>query len=117
MIDYNDLFKTTCIRYLDDDECDEIVTFNWFKNKFLLKSDVLKYEEVSYIIICCIENHENKIFFYNYIYERVILDIVIAIQNKNYNYAYNKFNNTILVLEGIISDLQELSLKNKKILN
>ena len=93
---------TACMRHMQetfDDNCKELTILRWFRDNFGKREDVEHYYNVAPIIVQQIESSENSNSIYNYIYENMVKSCVDAIENKNYEEAYNKYKNTVLVLE------------------
>ena len=107
LINYEDLFETSCMKVLNIDEnINEIELINWFKKKYILKKDIERYNNLSPIVIYYIEKQNNSIFFYKYIYDTIVLNLVFAINNNNYSYANKIFCNTLDIIEGIINEIE-----------
>lgn len=99
-----DCFLTTaCMRHLNenfDDNCNELTVLRWFRDKFVSKEDVEHYYKVAPIIVDAINKTPKHEVIYKDIYENVIRECVDAIYNGDYEFAYNKYKNSIISLEG-----------------
>ena len=51
------------------------------------------------MIVEAIEQEEHKDIIYNYIYDNIVDTWVEAIENGNYEFAYNRYKENILSLE------------------
>ena len=93
---------TACMRhYLEkfDDNCYELTVLRWFRDNFVSKEDVKHYYKIAPMIVEAIEQEEHKDIIYNYIYDNVVDACVEAIENGDYNFAYNRYKESILSLE------------------
>lgn len=96
------ILTTACMKNLGqnfDDNCQELITLRNFRDKFVSKEEISYYYEIAPIIIENIEkiNQKNKI--YEYIYKDVVKACVDAINRNDYSFAYNRYKNSVLVLE------------------
>lgn len=82
-----------------DDNCEELTILRWFRDNFVSKADIDHYYVTAPIIVESIESIENNESIYNYIYENVVLACVNAIKQGNYEFAYNRYKNSVLILE------------------
>ncbi len=95
---------TACMKHqlkYFDDNCYELTTLRWFRNKFVTKSDIQYYYQIAPIIVNVLNNVSNSDEMYKQIYESVINMCIIEIENGNYNRAYEIYKNAILELEEI----------------
>lgn len=93
---------TACMRHMQnefDDNCHELTVLRWFRDNFVSEEDIKLYYIKAPIIVDAIEKIPNNSNIYNDIYENVILPCVSAIENKEYNFAYKKYKDSILLLE------------------
>ncbi len=93
---------TACMKHFHkqfDDNCYELKVLRWFRDKFVSKEDIEHYYEIAPIIVENINRFDNCNELYNGIYENVILLCVKAIENNEYDLAYNIYKNSILNLE------------------
>ena len=81
------------------DKCEELLILRWFRDKFVSKEDIEHQYEIAPIIVENITRLDNCNELYNGIYENVILLCVKAIENNEYDLAYNIYKNSILNLE------------------
>lgn len=93
---------TACMRYMKkefDDNCDELRILRWFRDKFVEKEDIEHYYKIAPIIVSAINEKEDSDNLYNYIYKNVVTICVNFIKNGDYESAYSKYKNTVLVFE------------------
>ena len=82
-----------------DDNCYELTVLRWFRDNFVSREDIKHYYKTAPIIVESINSEEKSDLVYNYIYDNVVDYCVKQIENGNYEEAYNKYKNSILVLE------------------
>lgn len=82
-----------------DDNCYELTLLRWFRDNFVSKEDIKHYYKTAPMIVEAIEQEEHKDIIYNYIYDNVVDACVEAIENGNYDFAYNRYKESILNLE------------------
>lgn len=82
-----------------NDNCEELTILRWFRDNFVSKDEIAHYYVTAPIIVETIESIENNESIYNYIYENVVLACVNAIKQGNYEFAYNRYKNSVLTLE------------------
>lgn len=93
---------TACMKYFQDkfdDNCYELKVLRWFRDNFVSKEDIKHYYETAPVIVSAINMEEKSDLVYNYIYDNVVDYCVRQIENGNYEEAYNRYKNSILVLE------------------
>ena len=93
---------TACMKYMQerfDDNCYELTVLRWFRDNFVSREDIKHYYKTAPIIVESINSEEKSDLVYNYIYDNVVDYCVKQIENGNYEEAYNKYKNSILVLE------------------
>lgn len=93
---------TACMRYMSksfDDNCHELTVLRWFRDKFVSEEDIEHYYEVAPIIVENINKDEKADVIYNYIYDAIVNYCVKQIEQRNYDEAYNRYKNSVLVLE------------------
>lgn len=93
---------TACMKHMSqnfDDNCEELNILRWFRDTFVSKEDIEHYYETAPIIVETINNIENNIVIYNNIYENIVNVCVNAIKKGDYEFAYNRYKRSILVLE------------------
>ncbi len=93
---------TACMRHFDenfDDAGYELTTLRWFRDTFVSKEDIEHYYKMAPYIVDGINSDPNSDIIYNYIYENVIDACVKAIEIGDYEFAYNRYKNSILVFE------------------
>ena len=93
---------TACMRHkMDnfDDNCEELQILRCFRDKYVSKQDIEHYYKTAPIVVDAINSIDNNNKIYNYIYENVISACVEAIKKGDYEFAYNRYKNSILTLE------------------
>lgn len=93
---------TACMRHMQenfDDNCNELTTLRWFRDKFISKEDKERYYVTAPIIVETIDEIDDNNKIYEYIYNNVIKSCVDAIKIGNYEFAYNKYRNMVLTFE------------------
>ncbi len=93
---------TACMKHMQEefyDNCEELTILRWFRDKYVSKDDIDHYYKIAPIIVETIDKLEDNEKIYKYIYENIVDTCVKAIKNGNYEFAYNRYKNSILVLE------------------
>lgn len=93
---------TACMQhYADefDDNCYELFILRWFRDTFITKREIDHYYEIAPIIVEKLNEMPECEQIYNYIYENVIRVCVNAIKHGDFEFAYNRYKNSILSLE------------------
>ena len=93
---------TACMKHFQenfDDNCYELTVLRWFRDNFVSKEDIKHYYEIAPIIVESINNEEKSIIIYDYIYDNIIDYCIEQIEQGNYDKAYSRYKNSILVLE------------------
>ena len=124
---------TACMKhYLEefDDNCYELTVLRWFRDNYVSKEDIKTYYEKAPLIVEAIESEIHKDIIYDYIYNHVVKACVTAIEQKNYEFVYQRYKSSILSLEEkiakpylkiketkdiLFSDYPELVITNKSI--
>ncbi len=99
-----------------DDNCYELKVLRWFRDNFVSKNNVEHYYVTAPLIVEAIDNNEYKNIVYDYIYDNVVDYCVVAIENQEYDKAYDRYMNSILSLEDKFARpvLQEKLVKTLK---
>jgi hypothetical protein len=100
--DFKCYLTSACMKHMKenfDDNCEELTILRWFRDNFVSKEDIKHYYKTAPIIVESIEMIEKNDTIYNYIYENVIKVCVEAIKKGNYEFAYNRYKNSVLALE------------------
>ncbi|MBQ7837662.1 MAG: hypothetical protein IJ395_03470 [Clostridia bacterium] len=95
---------TACMMHMQenfDDNCDELSTLRWFRDRFVSASDIEQYYEISPLIVKRINENSNKASIYSEIYKEVIVPCVNAIKSGNYEFAYTTYKNSVLKLKTL----------------
>ena len=93
---------TACMQHFAekfDDYCYELTTLRWFRDIFVSEEDIAHYYEIAPSIVEAISKISGCEKIYEYIYEKVIDECVKAIEQGDYEFAYNRYKNSILALE------------------
>lgn len=93
---------SACMKHMQDnfdDNCEELTILRWFRDKFVSKEDIEHYYKTAPIIVEAIDDVEENDNIYNYIYHNIVNACVVAIKNGDYDFAYNRYKNSILALE------------------
>lgn len=93
---------TACMRHMQDkfdDNCYELTTLRWFRDNYVSQEDIKQYYEKAPDIVAAIDEQPNNNAIYNDIYKNVIAPCVNAIKNKEYDFAYKRYKDSILTLE------------------
>lgn len=93
---------SACMKHMQDnfdDNCEELTILRWFRDKFVSKEDIEHYYKTAPIIVEAIDDVEENDNIYNYIYDNIVNACVVAIKNGDYDFAYNRYKNSILALE------------------
>jgi len=93
---------SACMKYFQekfDDNCYELTVLRWFRDNFVSKEDIAHYYEIAPIIVETINNEENSSVIYDYIYDNIVDYCVEQIEQGNYDKAYNRYKNSVLILE------------------
>ncbi len=102
----NCYLTTACLRYKKEDfqdDCYELQTLRWFRDIFVSEEDIWYYEQVAPIIVEAIDQSPERDKIYDYIYIKVIVECLEAIEQGNYDLAYHKYKNSVLMLEEAIA--------------
>ncbi len=81
-----------------DDNCYELTVLRWFRDNFVSKEDIALYYNVAPTIVENINSFEDNEDIYNYIYSHIVVACVKAIENNDYNFAYNRYKSSVLAL-------------------
>ncbi len=98
---------TACMTYLQenfDDNCNELMILRWFRDNFVNKEDILHYYNIAPEIVEKINANPESEKIYNWIYKNIISKCIEAIEKGDYEFAYNRYKNSILILEKQFKD-------------
>ena len=93
---------SACMKYFQekfDDNCYELNVLRWFRDNFVSKEDIEHYYEIAPVIVENINKEEKSNIIYNYIYDNVVDYCVEQIEKGNYDKAYSRYKNIVLILE------------------
>ena len=93
---------TSCMEHLKDkfdDNCYELTVLRWFRDNFVSQEDIEHYYKTAPIIVEAINRTENNDMIYDYIYDNVVNACVSAIEQGDYEFAYNRYKCSILSFE------------------
>ena len=103
---------TACMKHfkeLFDDNCYELRVLRWFRDNYVYKEDIIHYYQIAPLIVEAINSDERNDIIYDYIYDNVVNTCVKAIENGNFDFAYDRYKSSILNLENVF-------VNNKKML-
>ena len=92
---------TACMRHFQnefDDNCYELTILRWFRDNFVSKEDIGLYYNVAPTIVKNIEEIDDNDKIYEYIYKHIVEASVKAIENGDYDFAYNRYKSSVLAL-------------------
>ena len=98
----NCYLTTACIKHFKGtfyDDCEELTILRWFRDNYVSQEDVEQYYKTAPIILDAIESTSNSDTTYDYIYENVVSACVDAIKSGDYDFAYNRYKNSVLTFE------------------
>ena len=84
-----------------DDNCEELTLLRWFRDNFVDREDIEHYYITAPIIVSAINNNEYCNEIYESIYYRVIKECVEAINRGDFDFAYQRYKESILELEEL----------------
>lgn len=100
--DISCFLTTACMKYFQenfDDNCYELIVLRWFRDNFVSKEDKEHYYEVAPVIVETINKEEKSGIIYDYIYDNIVDYCVKQIEQGNYDKAYSRYKNSVLILE------------------
>ena len=93
---------TACMKYFQekfDDNCYELTVLRWFRDNFVSKDDIEHYYEVAPMIVQTINKEEKSAIIYDFIYDNIVDYCIQQIEQGNYDKAYNRYKNSVLIFE------------------
>ena len=93
---------TACMRYMQenfDDNCYELIVLRWFRDNFVSTDDKKHYYDIAPKIVEAIGKEIDSNLIYNYIYDNIVDYCVTQIEQGNYNEAYNRYKDSVQLLE------------------
>lgn len=93
---------SACMKHFQesfDDSGYELTVLRWFRDNFIPQEDITHYYGIAPIIVAAINSTPGSEMVYDYIYENVIRACVDAIERGDYEFAYNRYKNSILSFE------------------
>ena len=93
---------SACMKYFQekfDDNCYELKVLRCFRDSIVSKEDIEHYYEVAPIIVETIDQEQKSSIIYDYIYHNIVDYCVQQIEQGNYEIAYNRYKNSVLILE------------------
>ena len=93
---------TACMKYFQekfDDNCYELTVLRWFRYNFVSKDDIEHYYEVAPMIVETINKEEKSGIIYDYIYDNIVDYCIQQIEDGNYEIAYSRYKNSVLIFE------------------
>ena len=104
---------SACMQHFNaefNDNCYELQVLRWFRDYFVSEEDIIHYYETAPVIVEAINNSSNFQEIYSDIYQNVVQICVHAIELEQYDEAYERYKNSILLLEEKYARL-ELSMR------
>lgn len=92
---------TACMKHFQDefdDNCHELTVLRWFRDIFVSKEDIELYYEVAPTIVENIDALDDNDKIYEYVYSNIVEACVKAIENGDYDFAYNRYKSSVLAL-------------------
>ena len=97
---------SACIKYFNknfDNHCYELQILRWFRDNFVSEEDIQHYYEIAPQIVHEIDKRQNASAIYIGIYKDIIKYCVCAIENGQYQIAYDRYKTSILKLEELFA--------------
>lgn len=96
---------TACLRVLMDefnDDCYELTTLRWFRDRYVATNDIAMYYEIAPLVVMGIEAlpAEQQKTIYTQIYEHVVRACIQFIERGDYDSAYKRYKDSILMLQN-----------------
>ncbi len=94
---------TACMKHFAndfDDNCYELTVLRWFRDNYVTKEDVKEYYHIAPRIVERIDENENRNAIYEYIFDNVVDVCVKAIENGDFDFAYDRYKESIENLEN-----------------
>lgn len=88
-----------CFQEAFDDGCYELTVLRWFRDNFVSEEDIKQYYQYAPEIVAMIDTDNNANVIYDYIYDTIVADCVEAIENGDYNFAYERYKKGFLSLK------------------
>ncbi len=82
-----------------DDNCYELIVLRWFRDNFVSTDDKKHYYYIAPKIVEAIGKEIDSNLIYNYIYDNIVDYCVTQIEQGNYNEAYNRYKDSVQLLE------------------
>lgn len=86
-----------------DDNCRELTILRWFRDRCVKETDKSYYYAIAPVIVNVIDNNSNGGELYGYIYNHIIAPCVEAIEAGDYEFAYERYKSSTLLLEKNIA--------------
>lgn len=94
---------SACMKHFQesfDDNCYELTVLRWFRDNFVPQEDIAHYYQTAPVIVAAIDKcGKGADIAYDYIYENVVRTCVEAIENGDYDFAYQRYKSSTLALE------------------
>lgn len=96
-----------------DKNCYELRVLEWFADNFVSQEDMEFYYRLGPVVVEAIDNNPNSDMIYEYIYDNVVDACVTAIENGDYNFAYDRYKSSVISLGETFAKpyLQKILLK------
>ena len=83
-----------------DDNCHELTVLRWFRDNHITLSEKYHYYKVAPKIVEGISKSKRVAEYYKFIYEQVVKASVEAIENGDFEFAYNRYKRSVQLLEN-----------------
>ncbi len=102
----NCFLTSACLEHFKeqyDDNCYELKVLRWFRDNFVSNEDIEQYYKYAPTIVSIINSDDNASYIYDYIYDTIVLDCIEAIENGDYDFAYERYKTGFLSLKKTFS--------------
>lgn len=93
---------TACMKHYADvftDDCHELSVLRTFRDEHVNQTDIAYYYNIAPRIVAAINALPNCDFIYDKLYHSIVEPCIVAIENKDFESAYNKYKMSVLELE------------------
>ena len=102
---------TACMHHYKhnfDDNCYELATLRWFRDKYCPKELIKHYYEIAPKVVAHINSKSNSNQFYEYMYRELVMKSINAIENREYKKALSIYAKHVYALEKICITSKQL---------
>ena len=114
MIKKDECYLTTaCMHHYKhnfDDNCYELTTLRWFRDKYCPKELINHYYEIAPKVVAHINSKNNSNEFYEYMYRELVMKSIYAIENHQYEKALSIYAKHVYALERICIKSKKLDI-------